>query len=63
MTVAQTLKQVLIEDLVNSNRLLIGSLAKARASAAETGDVATEGLMVERITLHEKNVWMLTVSE
>lgn len=53
----------MISDLVNSNQCLLGSLKKARAAATEFGDVATEGLMVERITVHEKNVWMLTVSE
>ena len=55
--------QVMISDLAKANQLLIDSLKKARAAAAELGDVATEGLMVERITTHEKNVWMLNVSE
>lgn len=55
--------QTMISDLINSNRLLLNSLMTARATATESGDVASEDLMIERIAVHEKNVWMLTVSE
>jgi starvation-inducible DNA-binding protein len=49
----------MVAHLVQVNKKLVGSLEKARDEAASTGDAETEDLMIARIQVHEKTIWML----
>lgn len=49
----------MVRHLVEINRKLVRSLAKARDVAGESGDTETEDLMIARIQVHEKTIWML----
>lgn len=45
--------------LVKANEKLITDATKAREVAGETNDLESQDLMVRRITLHQKTIWML----
>lgn len=45
--------------LVAANEKLLADAAKARDLAGELGDAESQDLMIGRITLHQKTVWML----
>lgn len=46
-------------DLVKSHETLIRNLRPTLRVAEEAGDEVTVDMMVERLTVHEKNAWML----
>lgn len=52
----------MVKHLIESNNQMVESLKQARDSARESDDDATEGLMIDRITVHEKALWMLQSS-
>ena len=49
----------MVEHLVKANQKLLGDLKSARDSAAEAGDSETEDMMIARLQVHEKTIWML----
>jgi starvation-inducible DNA-binding protein len=49
----------MVEHLVGANKALVDDLFKARDAAAKHGDSETEDLMIARIQVHEKTIWML----
>ncbi|MEM8867221.1 MAG: Dps family protein [Verrucomicrobiota bacterium] len=49
----------MVEHLAMANAVLVKDLMKARDLAADTGDGETEDLMIARIQVHEKTIWML----
>lgn len=49
----------MVKDLLDSNNAIVKQLTKALEAAQKEGDEVTVGLIVERITQHEKNSWML----
>ena len=49
----------MVAHLVALNEALDKNLARARDLAAKSGDSETEDLMIGRIRVHEKTVWML----
>jgi len=49
-----------VEALVAANEKLVADACVARDAAAEGNDPETEDLMIGRITLHQKTIWMLT---
>lgn len=49
----------MVEHLSNANGTLVDALTKARDLAGEAGDTQTEDLMIGRIQVHEKTIWML----
>lgn len=49
----------MVEHLVTANEKLLTDLATAKALAGESGDSESEDLMIARIQVHEKTVWML----
>jgi starvation-inducible DNA-binding protein len=51
--------QDMVKHLVQANEKLLGDLKTARDRAGEAGDSETEDLMIARIQVHEKTVWML----
>ena len=49
----------MVEHLVQANDKLLDDLKKARDLAGEAEDSETEDLMIARIQVHEKTLWML----
>ena len=49
----------MVEHLVGANEKLLDDLRKARDLAAQAEDSETEDMMIARIQVHEKTVWML----
>ena len=48
-----------VELLIAANEKLLADAAKARDLAGKANDAESQDLMIERITLHQKTVWML----
>lgn len=49
----------MVKHLIHSNEKLLVDLKAARDCAGESNDSETEDLMIARIQIHEKTVWML----
>jgi starvation-inducible DNA-binding protein len=49
----------MVKHLVDCNRHLVQHLAEARDVAGEADDTETEDLMIGRIQIHQKYIWML----
>lgn len=49
----------MVQHLVSANLKLVDALKVARDAAGDSGDVQTEDLMIGRIQVHEKTIWML----
>lgn len=49
----------MVQHLADSNAHLVENLKKARDLAGEAGDDQSEDLMIARIQVHEKTIWML----
>ncbi len=49
----------MVRHLANANEKLLKDLKAASNRAAEIGDSETEDMMIARIQVHEKTVWML----
>lgn len=49
----------MVRHLSTANKALVTNLMKARDAASEAGDDQTEDLMISRIQVHEKTIWML----
>ncbi len=49
----------MVAHLVDVNKKLVSNLEQARDKSAEAGDAQTEDLMIARIQVHEKTIWML----
>ena len=45
--------------LIAANGKLVSDAARAREIAGEAGDAESQDLMIGRITLHQKTIWML----
>ena len=51
--------QDMVRHLVNANEKLLVDLKAARDCAGEANDSESEDIMIARIQVHEKTVWML----
>ena len=51
--------QDMVEHLVGANEKLLADLNSVKALASEAGDSESEDLVIARIQVHEKTVWML----
>ena len=49
----------MVKHLIQANEKLLKDLETARNHASEAGDSESEDMMVARIQVHEKTVWML----
>lgn len=49
----------MVKHLCETNRGLVRDLVRARDLAGDAGDDETEDLMISRIQMHEKTIWML----
>jgi starvation-inducible DNA-binding protein len=48
-----------VRQLLEANEKLVGDAEKARDIAGEVNDPESQDLMIGRITLHQKTIWML----
>lgn len=48
-----------VRALIVANQKLLADAARARDLAGDANDPESQDLMIERITLHQKTVWML----
>lgn len=48
-----------VRALIAANEKLVGDAARARDVAGKTNDAESQDLMIGRITLHQKTIWML----
>ena len=51
--------EAMVKHLADINGKLVASLVEARDAAEDAGDAQTEDMMIARIQVHEKTVWML----
>lgn len=49
----------MVQHLADVNQKLVDTLGKARDAAADADDSQSEDLMIARIQVHEKTIWML----
>lgn len=49
----------MVKHLSAANKSLVSDLMKARDAAGKAGDDQTQDLMIARIQVHEKTIWML----
>lgn len=49
----------MVAHLLEANQKLVSNLQEARDAAANSGDAETEDLMIARIQVHQKTIWML----
>jgi starvation-inducible DNA-binding protein len=54
-----TAADAMVDHLVKTNKKLVANLVKARDASAKANDAETEDLMIARIQVHEKTIWML----
>jgi starvation-inducible DNA-binding protein len=52
----------MVKELAKDQEVIVKSLSAALKEAQKAGDEATIGLLVDRITAHEKNAWILKSS-
>jgi starvation-inducible DNA-binding protein len=48
-----------VRALISANEKLVADAEGARDLAEEAGDPESQDLMIERVTLHQKTIWML----
>ncbi|MGA1235508.1 MAG: Dps family protein [Limisphaerales bacterium] len=48
-----------VTKLIRANEKLVGDASKARDLAGEANSAESQDLMIGRITLHQKTIWML----
>ena len=49
----------MVNNLINLNEAVVAACQAAKSSAAEAGDDESEDMMIGRITVHQKTLWML----
>lgn len=52
-------QEAYVRALITANEKLVGDAAQARDLAGEANDPESQDLMIGRITLHQKTIWML----
>jgi starvation-inducible DNA-binding protein len=48
-----------VQSLLEANQKVVMDAARARELAGASGDSESQDLMIERITIHQKTIWML----
>ncbi len=51
--------QTMVKHLAEDQHTVVGTLQKALTAAEAANDDATADMIIERITVHQKNAWML----
>jgi starvation-inducible DNA-binding protein len=49
----------ILSKLGNDNEAAVRTIRTALSTAQDAGDEATAGLLTDRLTYHEKQVWMM----
>jgi starvation-inducible DNA-binding protein len=49
----------MLSELVSDNEAVVRTIRTALSAAQDAGDEATAGLLTDRLTYHEKQVWMM----
>lgn len=49
----------MVKDIVETLQSMVKTAKKIESKAADEGDIATSDLMTQRISIMEKNVWLL----
>jgi starvation-inducible DNA-binding protein len=57
--VSPLVQEEYVRALIAANEKLLSDAARARDVAGEAGDAESQDLMIGRITLHQKTIWML----
>jgi starvation-inducible DNA-binding protein len=57
--VSPLVQEEYVRALIAANEKLLSDAARSREVAGEAGDAESQDLMIGRITLHQKTVWML----
>jgi starvation-inducible DNA-binding protein len=52
----------MVNDLIKDQKTIVKTLKKLADSADSVDDEVTEGLAVDRMKIHEKNIWLLQSS-
>jgi len=52
-------QEAYVKALITGQEKVVADAAKAREIAGQANDPESEDLMIQRITLHEKSLWML----
>lgn len=52
-------QEAYVSALIDANQKVVADAATARDLAGAAGDAESQDLMIERITLHQKTIWML----
>ena len=52
-------QEAYVSALIDANQKVVADAATARDLAGAAGDSESQDLMIERITLHQKTIWML----
>lgn len=56
---AESASNQMIQNLISLNIEVINACQVAKSAAGEVNDDETEDMMIERITIHQKVIWML----
>lgn len=49
----------MVKDLIDNHESAVRRMRDAAETAGEAGDIVTEDMLTERLTFHEKAIWML----
>ena len=49
----------MLNELVSDNEAVLRTIRTALSTAQDAGDEATAGLLTDRLSYHEKQVWMM----
>ncbi len=52
-------QEAYVSALIDANEKLVADAVRARDLAGQSNDAESQDLMIERITLHQKTIWML----
>ncbi|MCB9359611.1 DNA starvation/stationary phase protection protein [Candidatus Woesearchaeota archaeon] len=52
----------MVKDVIESLKSMVKSAKEIESKASDSGDIATSDLMTQRISIMEKNIWLLESS-
>ena len=51
--------KAMVEDLIETHEKAVRTMREAAGKAGDAGDVVTEDMLTQRLTFHEKALWMM----
>ncbi|WP_176086368.1 DNA starvation/stationary phase protection protein [Martelella sp. HB161492] len=58
-TISSLSADAMVRDLISEHETAVRQMREAGAAAGEAGDLVTEDMLTQRLTFHEKALWML----